>query len=108
MPESLRRRQAENPTPPTPAEQACPPEIPEVPAPPASVQVIFGPMADRMDVQGMTVGEAYGLLRHTLNLPDGNVTALVNGEESNGDRRLQAGETLEFVRIAGEKGGRAV
>ena len=74
---------------------------------PAAVQVIFGPVAQSMDLQSMSVGDAYNLLQHTLNIPTAQVTALVDGQEADASRILELGQTLEFVRMAGEKGARA-
>ena len=72
-------------------------------AAPSHVQVIWGALVEQMELAGLTVAEAFRLLRPTFNLAPG-VSAFVDGELSRGDRRLAAGESLEFVRAAGEKG----
>ena len=67
------------------------------------VTVISGSYSDAMELAGMTVSEAFRLLSSALHLAPG-VNALVDGSEAGGDHRLGAGQTLEFVRAAGEKG----
>lgn len=90
------------------------PELP--PAPPAaavpepasddpSVEVIWGALPDRYDLAGVTVVEAYRLLREHLGIP-GGVRALVNGAEAEATATLRPGDVLEFVRAAGERGAR--
>ena len=73
---------------------------------PQGIQVIFGPIAQPFDFEGMSVGAARGLLQHALNIPPG-AAALVNGNPVDPERDLVAGDTLEFVRLAGEKGSAA-
>ncbi len=73
------------------------------PATSAGVTVIWGPYAEDMGVQGMTVGAVYRLLRVPFNLATG-VNALVNGRLVEPDHRLADGESLEFTRPAAEKG----
>ena len=71
---------------------------------PGMVQVHGGGiMGEEMDLAEMTVGEAHRLLRGPYRIPP-NAHALVNGTEADADRRLAEGDTLEFVRLAGEKG----
>jgi hypothetical protein len=70
---------------------------------PTNVQVNWGFNEERMDLQDLSVEAAYELLRGHLNIaPD--VIATVNGTEATPGQRLIAGDTLEFVRAAGEKG----
>ena len=71
-----------------------------------TVQVVWGAMVDDFDLVGMTVGEVATLLRRPYRLAPG-VVANVNGEETDADTRLCAGDELEFVRAAGEKGAAA-
>jgi hypothetical protein len=75
----------------------------ELESDPTGVQVIWGAMAQQMELVGMTVGDAQGLLQQAFNLaPD--ATALVDGQLVTRDQRLSSGQVLEFVRPAGEKG----
>ncbi len=67
------------------------------------VNVIWGPVLKELALQGMTVGEAYRVLQVPLNIPPG-VRPLVNGARSGARKRLAAGDVLEFLRTAGEKG----
>lgn len=69
------------------------------------VQVIWGPLTERMQLEGLTVAEAERLLRHPFHIAPG-VRALVNGLEATPNRELAVGDVLEFVRAAGEKGAR--
>ncbi len=68
------------------------------------VQVIWGPLMDDLDVAGMSVDEVVTLLRDPYHLAPGAI-ATVNGVEADPSTRLNRGDTLEFVRAAGEKGG---
>ena len=68
------------------------------------VQVIWGPLMDDLDVAGMSVGEVVTLLRDPYHLAPETVVT-VNGSEADSSTRLTRGDTLEFVRAAGEKGG---
>jgi hypothetical protein len=56
-----------------------------------------------MAVQGMTVQAVYQLLQAPFNIAP-QVTALVDGRTVDGNHRLAAGEALEFIRHAAEKG----
>jgi hypothetical protein len=67
------------------------------------VQVIWGPLLDELDVGGMSVGEVATLLRDPYHLAPGAV-ATVNGVEADSNTPLTHGDTLEFIRAAGEKG----
>lgn len=67
------------------------------------VQVVWGALMDDLEVAGMTVGEVHELLQLPYGIaPDADVN--VNGIEATHDTRLEAGDELEFVRMAGEKG----
>ena len=79
------------------------PEGPGTPAAPAGVRITWGPTVDDMAVQGMTVRAVYQLLQAPFNIAP-QVTALVDGRTVDGDHRLAAGEALEFIRHAAEKG----
>jgi hypothetical protein len=69
-----------------------------------SVLVIWGANMDELDAAGLTVDEARAQLATAYNIaPDAE--ANVNGVTSAGDTRLRAGDNLEFVHAAGEKGG---
>jgi hypothetical protein len=68
-----------------------------------AVEVVWGPLIQHYQVSGMTVGETHRVLRGHLGIP-GGVRALVNGAAAAPDARLRAGDVLEFVRFAGEKG----
>lgn len=68
------------------------------------VQVVWGSLMDDLDVAGMSVDEVVTLLRDPYHLAPGAI-ATVNGVEADPSTRLNRGDTLEFVRAAGEKGG---
>ncbi len=67
------------------------------------VTVVHGPLLETYDLSGATVEEAVDMLKGPLGI-DPNVNPLVNGEEAENDLVLSDGDTLEFVRGAGEKG----
>ncbi len=67
------------------------------------VTVVHGPLLETYDLSGVTVNDAVDMLKGPLGI-DPNVNPLVNGEEVDGDVVLTDGDTLEFVRGAGEKG----
>ena len=68
-----------------------------------TVEVTWGALIDDLEVTGMTVGEVQTLLQTTYTLAPG-VQTNVNGEEADADTLLASGDSLEFVRAAGEKG----
>lgn len=76
---------------------------PEARAAGGSVQVIWGAMAETLDLGEFTVGEAFRMLRAPFNIAPA-VNALVNGTAVDGEHRLTRGDVLEFARPAGEKG----
>jgi hypothetical protein len=67
------------------------------------VKVIWGPIMKELNVQGLTVGAAYRALQDALGIP-ADALPLVNGRRAEPDECLVAGDVLEFVRRAGEKG----
>jgi len=73
-----------------------------------TVHVIHGPLTMPFAVAGMTVAEAFTLLRGPLGLgeADGNIEVLVNGRVASGETSLERDSTLEFVHRSGEKGAR--
>ncbi len=68
-----------------------------------TVHLTWGPLTEDLDLAGMTVREVYRLLRQPYNLAP-NVRVNVNGAGADAGTRLEAGDSLEFVRLAGEKG----
>jgi len=68
-----------------------------------SVHVIHGPLTMDLALAGMTVAQARELLRSSLHLSD-ELDIVVDGDDATSDTRLARGNTLEFVRRAGEKG----
>jgi hypothetical protein len=78
-------------------------EGPGTPAAAAGVRITWGPTVDDMAVQGMTVQAVYQLLQAPFNIAP-QVAALVDGRTVDGNHRLAAGEALEFIRHAAEKG----
>jgi hypothetical protein len=68
-----------------------------------TVQVTWGALIDDLEIAGMTVGDVQTLLQATYNIAPG-VQTNVNGEEADADTLLATGDSLEFVRAAGEKG----
>lgn len=68
-----------------------------------TVQVTWGALIDDLEVAGMTVGEVQALLQAAYNIAPG-VGVNVNGVEAGADTILATGDSLEFVRAAGEKG----
>ena len=102
--ERLRRYEEEEPAaPPLPEVRRGSDAPSEAPVGPATVQVIWGPMVEPMAVGRMTVGEVRALLQRAYNIP-AHAATLVDGRRVTAQHRLTAGETLEFVRMAGEKG----
>ena len=88
-------------------EPAAPP--PPEPAPsttPRTVEVSWGLASEHVDLQGMSIAEAFQLVQPAFNLaPD--AVGVVNGSPVSAEYRLAAGDRLEFVRLAGHKGGMA-
>jgi hypothetical protein len=69
------------------------------------VRVIYGVHSLEAGVAGRTVGSVREALAQPMNISP-RAVALVNGQEVDANRILSAGESLEFVRYAGEKGER--
>ncbi len=69
------------------------------------VQIRYGIHRLEARVSGKTVGEIRKLLQQPLNL-DPRVIVLVNHHQVTDQTVLRAGDQLEFVRLAGVKGGR--
>ena len=68
-----------------------------------TVQVTWGALIDDLEIAGMRVGEVQALLQAAYNIAPG-VGVNVNGAEADDDTLLATGDSLEFVRAAGEKG----
>jgi len=68
------------------------------------VQIRYGIHRLEARVAGKTVGEIRKLLQQPLNL-DPRVIALLNHRQVTDQTVLRAGDQLEFVRLAGVKGG---
>jgi hypothetical protein len=100
----VRRKKQEAPieAPESPTPEAASPE--EQPGP-GGVRVQWGSFAQNFDLEGMTLLQAYHLVRGLYGIP-GGINAYVNGDEAAGDRVLRADDSVEFVRLAGEKGAR--
>lgn len=105
--EQLRRRRRQESrrarTPRRGAGQPTEADVESAPQPGGQVQVTWGPMTEHLDVAHMTVGDVYRLLRRPYNIAP-TVRVNVNGGEATAHTRLEPGDTLEFVRLAGEKG----
>lgn len=67
------------------------------------VQVISGASVQSLGLAGLRVSQAREVLRSILQ-SDPHAPVLVNGREVPEGQRLQSGDTLEFVHLAGEKG----
>jgi hypothetical protein len=68
-----------------------------------TVRVIYGVHSLDVNIAGRGVGEVRATLRQALNIGP-QAVAVVDGREVLESYILQAGEVLEFVRLAGEKG----
>lgn len=55
------------------------------------------------EFSGLTVEQIHNECEDVLNIPEGT-SARVNGQNVQMTTRVQAGQTLEFVKAAGEKG----
>jgi hypothetical protein len=67
------------------------------------VQVISGATVQTLGLAGLRISQAREVLRSILQI-DPRTPVLVNGREVPEAERLQSGDTLEFVHLAGEKG----
>lgn len=70
------------------------------------VQIRYGIHRLEARVAGKSVGDLKLLLKQPLNL-DPRAIALINNRQVGDQTVLRAGDQLEFVRLAGVKGGRA-
>ena len=68
-----------------------------------NVEVLYGAEAQTLSISGHDVMTVRGELKHVLNIPE-DAQARVNGELVDGDYTLQEHDTLEFVKVAGQKG----
>jgi hypothetical protein len=69
------------------------------------VKVSYGVHSLEAGIAGKSVGEVRQALKEPLNI-DPRALALVNGRDVAASYLLKEGDQLEFVRLAGEKGGR--
>ena len=76
-----------------------------VPAGPGQVKISYGVHVLTAAIAGKSVREVRQALKEPLNI-DPRALALVNGREASASLVLKEGDQLEFVRLAGEKGGR--
>jgi hypothetical protein len=67
------------------------------------VRVLYGVHSLEADLAGRTVRDVRQTLRQALNISP-QAVAVVDGREVEEDAILLAGQQLEFVRLAGEKG----
>jgi hypothetical protein len=68
-----------------------------------TVRVIYGVHSLDVNIAGRSVTEVRVALRQALNIAP-QAVAIVDGRQILESYILQAGEVLEFVRLAGEKG----
>jgi hypothetical protein len=102
------RRRSEPPKPraaelPTPHAAELPGGDPPSSAAQGGVQVIWGASVQTLELGGMQVRQARELLQTLLRVDPG-APALINGEPARPTQRINAGDTVEFVIHAGEKG----
>lgn len=71
------------------------------------VNVSSGPYSEELPVAGTTVGEVRRRFSDRLDIDD-QAVSIVNGKTADENHLLSAGESLMFVRHAGEKGGNCV
>ncbi|MFQ5532502.1 MAG: hypothetical protein ACE5EP_01485 [Candidatus Methylomirabilales bacterium] len=68
-----------------------------------TVKVVYGVHSLDVNIAGRSVGDVRAALRQALNIGP-RAIPVVDGREVFESYILQAGEVLEFVRLAGEKG----
>ena len=68
-----------------------------------NVQVTYGAGVQTLPLAGLRVSDARHIARDILNV-DPQAAVLVNGGEVNPTHRINAGDQIEFVHAAGEKG----
>jgi len=67
------------------------------------VQVIWGASLQNLQLAGMQMQHARRLLQGLMHI-DPTAPALINGEPARPNQTIEAGDTVEFVVHAGEKG----
>jgi antitoxin (DNA-binding transcriptional repressor) of toxin-antitoxin stability system len=65
--------------------------------------VTYGAESMNVSAAGRTVGEIRQHMKHVLNIPE-DAQSRVNGNLVDGDYVLQDNDTLEFVKVSGQKG----
>ena len=68
------------------------------------IKISYGVHSLEAGIAGQSVGEVRQALKEPLNI-DPRALALVNGRDAAASYVLKEGDQLEFVRLAGEKGG---
>ena len=68
-----------------------------------NVEVVYGAEAQTLAISGHNVQDVRDYLKHVLNIP-ADAQARVNGNLVDGAYILQENDTLEFVKVAGQKG----
>jgi hypothetical protein len=67
------------------------------------VEVVFGSESQTLSLSGHSVQDTRDTLKHVLNIPN-DAQARVNGNLVVGNYVLQENDTLEFVKVSGQKG----
>lgn len=67
------------------------------------VEVVFGSESQTLQLSGHSVQDTRDTLKHVLNIPN-DAQARVNGNLVDGNYVLQENDTLEFVKVSGQKG----
>ncbi len=73
--------------------------------PERNVQVIYGAGAQTLPLAGLDISQARELVQGIFSL-DADTRTLVNGRPARAGYRIVAGDVVEFVHHAGEKGAR--
>jgi len=68
-----------------------------------NVEVVYGAEAQILAISGHNVQDVRDYLKHVLNIP-ADAQARVNGNLVDGNYVLLENDTLEFVKVAGQKG----
>lgn len=71
---------------------------------PSGVRIVHGAAQVRLDIAGETIGEVRRQLRTMLNIDD-DADGFLKGAKASDETVLSDGDHLEFVRVAGRKGG---
>jgi molybdopterin converting factor small subunit len=70
-----------------------------------TVKVFYGTNDFAGTFTGKTVAEVYDGTQGILNLPSSSeMTVLVNGKSAEFDKRVKAGDEVEFIKVSGTKG----